>query len=56
MAYENVRLRTGDGVSLAGWYVPSVNRAAVVLLHGAGSTRSNVLPQAAVLAPPGSAC
>ena len=37
-------------MSLAGWYVPSANGAAVVLLHGAGSTRSDVLPQAAVLA------
>ena len=30
--------------------MPSTNGAAVVLLHGAGSTRSNVLDQAAVLA------
>jgi dienelactone hydrolase len=50
LAYQEVTLRTSDGVSLAGWYVPSSNRAAVVLLHGAGSTRSDVLPQAAVLA------
>ena len=49
LAYEGVTLHTEDGVSLAGWYVPSANRAAVVLLHGAGSTRSDVLPQAAVL-------
>ena len=35
---------------LAGWYVASTNRAAVVLLHGAGSTRSDVLDEAAVLA------
>ena len=50
LAYEDVTLRTGDGVDLAAWYVPSSNRAAVVLLHGAGSTRSNVLDEAAVLA------
>jgi alpha-beta hydrolase superfamily lysophospholipase len=30
--------------------VPSANGAAVVLLHGAGSTRSDVLDQAAVIA------
>ena len=41
---------TDDGVRLAGWYLPSTNRAAVVLLHGAGSTRSDVLDEAAVLA------
>lgn len=50
LAYESVTLTTDDGVRLAGWYLPSTNRAAVVLLHGAGSTRSNVLDQAAVLA------
>lgn len=47
---DDVRLRTADGVTLAAWYVPSQNGAAVVLLHGAGSTRSNVLDQAVVLA------
>jgi uncharacterized protein len=39
LAYEDVRLQTDDGVTLAGWYLASANRAAVVLLHGAGSTR-----------------
>jgi dipeptidyl aminopeptidase/acylaminoacyl peptidase len=50
LAYESVTLSTDDGVAFAGWYVASTNRAAVVLLHGAGSTRSNVLDEAAVLA------
>jgi dienelactone hydrolase len=50
LAYTDVSLTTEDGVRLAGWYVASTNRAAVVLLHGAGSTRSDVLDQAAVLA------
>jgi pimeloyl-ACP methyl ester carboxylesterase len=35
---------------LSGWYVPGDHDAAVVLLHGAGSTRSAVLDHAAVLA------
>jgi pimeloyl-ACP methyl ester carboxylesterase len=47
---EAVTLIAADGVELAAWYVPSQNGAAVVLRHGAGSTRSNVLPEAAVLA------
>jgi len=49
---EHVALEaeTADGVRLAAWYVPSTNGAAVVLLHGAGSTRSNVLRHAVVLA------
>lgn len=51
--HEDVTLQTADGVELAAWYVPSTNRAAVVLLHGAGSTRSNVLDEAAVLADAG---
>jgi fermentation-respiration switch protein FrsA (DUF1100 family) len=50
LPYTSVTLVTGDGTRLAGWYVPSTNRAAVVLLHGAGSTRSDVLDEAAVLA------
>jgi fermentation-respiration switch protein FrsA (DUF1100 family) len=50
LTYENVIASTDDGVRLAGWYVPSTNGAAVVLCHGAGSTRSSVLAQAAVLA------
>ncbi|MGH8835082.1 MAG: alpha/beta hydrolase [Actinomycetes bacterium] len=50
LTYESVTLTAADGVRLAGWYLPSTNRAAVVLLHGAGSTRSDVLNPAAVLA------
>jgi hypothetical protein len=50
MEYEDASLTTADGVKLSGWYIPSSNGAAVVLLHGASSTRSNVLAQAAVLA------
>jgi len=50
LAYEDVRFPTADGVDLSGWYVPTRNGAVVVLLHGAGSTRSAVLPHAVVLA------
>jgi dienelactone hydrolase len=50
LAYRDVWLRTGDGVGLAAWYLPSRNGAAVVLLPGAGSTRSAVVSQAAVRA------
>jgi dienelactone hydrolase len=49
VAYRDVEFRTGDGVRLSGWYVPSRTGAAVVLLHGAGSTRSSVLDHAVVL-------
>ena len=50
LRYRDVELSTSDGVTLSGWYVPSTNGAAVVLLHGAGSTRSGVLDHAVVLA------
>lgn len=50
LSYDDVALTTPDGVRLAAWYVPSRNGAAVVLLHGSGSTRTDVLDHAAVLA------
>ena len=49
LTYRDVEFRTADGVRLSGWYVPSRAGAAVVLLHGAGSTRSSVLDHAVVL-------
>lgn len=49
LTFSDVEFRTADGVLLSGWYVPSRSGAAVVLLHGAGSTRSGVLEHAAVL-------
>ena len=48
--YRDVTFGASDGVRLAGWYLPSTNGAAVILLHGAHSTRSAVLDHAAVLA------
>jgi uncharacterized protein len=50
LTYHNVAFRTMDGVRLSAWYIPARNGAAVVLLPGSGSTRTAVLPQAAVLA------
>jgi len=50
LGYQDVAFRTADGVRLSAWYIPPRNGAAVVLLPGAGSTRTSVLGQAAVLA------
>jgi pimeloyl-ACP methyl ester carboxylesterase len=50
---EHVSFPTTDGELLAGWYVPSRNGAAVVLLHGSGATRASVVDQADVLAAAG---
>ena len=48
--YEAVTLTTGDGLRLAGWYIPSQNRAAVILLHGYGGSRGGMLLRAEILA------
>jgi uncharacterized protein len=50
LAYQDVAFSAADGVRLSAWYIPPRNGAAVVLLPGAGSTRTAVLGQAAVLA------
>jgi dienelactone hydrolase len=50
LSYRDVEFSTDDGVTLSGWWIPSHNGAAVVLLHGAGSTRSSVLDHAVLLA------
>jgi uncharacterized protein len=50
LPYSDVEFRTGDGVRLSGWYIPSRNGAAVAVLHGSGSTRTEVLPQAVAVA------
>lgn len=49
-------LRTTDGVRLAGWYVPATNGIGptgptVVLVHGWGSNKSELLDQVGLLAP-----
>ncbi len=44
-AYEDVTLRTSDGLNLAAWYVPSLNGAAVISYP----TRQGKLPQARML-------
>ncbi len=49
LEYEDVTLRSGDGMTLAGWYIPSKNRAAVILLHGYGGNRLGVMYHAELL-------
>ena len=45
-----VTFTTSDSVQLSGWYVPSRNRAAVLLGHGFGGNRADMLPEARILA------
>ncbi|MEZ4512051.1 MAG: alpha/beta fold hydrolase [Chloroflexota bacterium] len=48
-AYETVQLTTVDGMPLMGWYLPSRNGAAVLLLHGHGGNRLALSFQAQLL-------
>ncbi|RKH67114.1 alpha/beta hydrolase [Corallococcus llansteffanensis] len=45
----DVALRTRDGLTLKGWYVPSRNRAAVVVMHGFAENRTQMLFEAEAL-------
>ena len=49
VTYEDVTLTSQDGVQLAGWYIPSRNKAAVILLHGHSGNRLGVVHQAEAL-------
>jgi hypothetical protein len=50
LEYVDVTLYTEDGITLHGWYVPSSNRAAVILLHAFNGNRTGTLYHAALLA------
>jgi dipeptidyl aminopeptidase/acylaminoacyl peptidase len=47
---EDVAFTSQDGLTLRGWYVPSRNRAAVVLVHGFAGNRAQLLFEARLLA------
>lgn len=49
-AYETVQFTGGDGVTLTGWYIPSQNGAAVILLHGYDANRLQMLKHSNYLA------
>jgi hypothetical protein len=51
--HEDVTFRTSDGLDLSGWYVPSRNGAAVVIVHGGGGSRDGARRHAALLAQAG---
>src|SRR5919108_2072802 len=48
--YREVAFRASDGLRLAGWYRPSRNGAAVLLVHGGGGDRTGPLRHARMLA------
>ena len=47
--YEDVEFDAVDGLRLSGWYAPSRNGAAVVLVHGGGGDRTGPLDHARLL-------
>jgi hypothetical protein len=49
-AYEDVRFEASDGLELAGWYRPSRNGAAVLVVHGGSSDRKGSVAHAEMLA------
>ena len=50
---RDVTFSTPDGVRLAAWYVPGINHAAVILMHGSHGTRDSELPYLRFLADAG---
>jgi hypothetical protein len=49
-AYQDVAFEASDGLDLAGWYRPSENGAAVVIVHGGSSDRKGSVSHARMLA------
>ena len=47
--YQTVGFDASDGLRLSGWYAPSQNGAAIVLVHGGGGDRTGPLDHAALL-------
>ncbi len=46
---REVQFNTSDGLLLSGWYIPSQNRAAVILVHGYGGNRLAMVSHAKTL-------
>jgi uncharacterized protein len=49
-AYRDVTFKASDGLDIAGWYRPSENGAAVVVVHGGSSDRKGSVDHAKMLA------
>ncbi len=50
LIYEDVSITTTDNITLRGWYIPSENGAAIILLHSLASNRIGTLQGAKMLA------
>lgn len=49
LAYRDVTVRTADGLTLAGWWIPPDNGAVVIAQHGYKANRGEMLNEAAML-------
>ncbi|MFH0753689.1 MAG: alpha/beta fold hydrolase [Candidatus Omnitrophota bacterium] len=43
IAYDDVSLKTRDGLNIKGWFVPADSDKAVIIAHGLGANKSNFL-------------
>jgi len=48
--YEDITFTSSENVLLSGWYIPSSNGATIILLHGYGSNRTELIRQVEILA------
>jgi hypothetical protein len=48
-AYRDVSFASSDGLQLSGWYRPSRNRAAIVVVHGGGGDRTGAVAHAEIV-------
>ncbi|MBC7659860.1 MAG: alpha/beta fold hydrolase [Chitinophagaceae bacterium] len=48
-AWSAIRFQTQDGLAIAAWYAPTHNGATILMLHGYGNTRNQLLPEAEIL-------
>jgi pimeloyl-ACP methyl ester carboxylesterase len=51
--YKNIILTTADGLKISGWHIEGSRPQAIIMVHGIGSNRATVLPEAAVMAAAG---
>ena len=49
LPFEDVTVKSEDGLKLVGWFVPSQNGAVIILQHGYKSTREELLNEAEML-------
>jgi uncharacterized protein len=49
MAYQDVAFKTGDGLTLRGWWIPGTRGESIVMIHGLSNNRTEPLDKAGYL-------